>query len=413
MASLQLVKVRQRFKADRLEDVEAALRQALRRLGPVIRPKARIAVAVGSRGIADITAIVKTAVEYVREHAGEPFIVPAMGSHGGATAIGQARVLENLGVTEDAVGAPVRSSMEVVQLPCRDGAIRLFMDRYACESDGVIVINRVKPHTDYRARYESGLAKMCVIGLGKHKQALEVHRFGIRGLKELVPAAAERILATGKILAGIAVVENARHETMLVRALKAGDIMTEEPGLLDTAKANMPRLPVEKIDVLIVDRIGKDISGVGLDPDIIGRMRIRGQAEPVRPDITSIVVCDLTEESHGNALGTGLADVTTRKLFDKIDFCATYENVYTSTFLERAKIPAVAINDEEAFDCALRSCGPIPGGEQKIIRIQDTLRLDEICVSRAVLNEISGRDDIEAVSDPVDVFDTNGELVPF
>jgi len=409
----KLVKIRQRFDSDRLGDTAAALSAGLQRMKPLIRPAANIAIAVGSRGIADLKEIVRGTVEFVKAQGAFPFIVPAMGSHGGATAAGQTEILAGYGITEQGVGAPVRSSMEVVSLPRGDSAIDVFMDRRAAESDGVILVNRMKPHADYHGQYESGLVKMCVIGLGKHEQALAVHRHGVHGLKELMPPVAKQILATGKILAGIGIVENAYDETMVVRVLRADEIMAVEPELLELARANMPKLPVESIDVLIVDRMGKDINGAGLDPNIIGRLRIRGQPEPASPDIKAIVVCDLTDNSHGNSLGMGLADVTTQTLYDKTDFTAVYENAYTSSFLERAKVPIVAPNSEKALSFAVRSCGAIPDRKLRIMRIRDTLHLDELYVSQAILDELRRREDITVIGEVGDLFDGKGALAEF
>ena len=406
-------KIRQRFNGDRLDDIEAALLHELQRVKSAIPSSGTIAIAVGSRGIADIAQIVKITAEFVKAQGASPFIIPAMGSHGGANAAGQTQVLADYGITEAYVGAPVKSSMETVSLPQGNSVVDVFMDRHAWESDGVILVNRIKPHTDYHGQYESGLAKMVVIGLGKHKQALVVHRYGVYGLKELVPLAAKQILATGKILAGVGIVENAYDDIMALRVLRPDEIMAVEPELLEMARANMPKLPVDKIDVLIVDRIGKDISGIGLDPDIIGRLRIPGQPEPTSPDIKAIVVCDLTDASHGNALGMGLADVTTKKLYDKIDFAAMNENVYTSGFLERAKVPIVAHTSEKALSFALRSCGPIPQEELRIMRIRDTLHLGELYASGVILDELRRRDDIEVVGQAVDLFDSKGELAAF
>ena len=409
----KLVKIHQRFNANQLADIETTLLDDLGQLKSTIPTSASIAIAVGSRGIANIAKIVKTTADFVKAQGAAPFIVPAMGSHGGATAPGQTQILKDYGITEASIGAPIRSSMEVASLPKGDSIVDVFMDRHAWQSDGVILINRIKPHTDYHGQYESGLAKMCVIGLGKHKQALAVHQHGVYGLKDLLPLTAKQILATGKILAGVGIVENAYDNTMAMRVLRADEIMTVEPELLETARANMPKLPVDKIDVLIVDRIGKDISGLGLDPNIIGRLQIHGQPEPTTPNIKAIIVCDLTDPSHGNALGMGLANVTTRKLYDKIDFAALNENVYTSGFLERAKVPVVAQNSEKALGFALRSCGPIPKEKLRIIRIHDTLHLGKLYVSGAILDELRQRDDIEVVGQAVDLFDSNGELAPF
>jgi hypothetical protein len=410
---VKLTRIRQQFQRDRLDDVEPAVTRELACLKSALRPGLRIAIAVGSRGIANLEAIVRTTVAFVKAAGAEPFIVPAMGSHGGATAEGQAELLAALGVTEQNVGAAVISSMETVTLPQGDSQVRLFMDRHAYESDGVILINRIKPHTDYHGPYESGLVKMAVIGLGKHDQPLEIHRHGVHGLRELTPIAAEQVFATGKILGGVGIVENAYHETMLVRALPADRIMADEPQLLALATANMPKLPIDQINVLIVDWIGKNISGVGLDTNIIGRMGILGEPEPASPNIDAIVVGDVTPESHGNALGIGLAEVITKKLFDSIDFEAMYENAYTATFLNRVKVPIIAADAREALKYALRSCGVLEPAKQRVIRIRDTLSLDELYVSDAVLEELNGSTAISVLGDPSDLFDEAGALTTY
>ncbi len=287
------------------------------------------------------------------------------------------------------------------------------MDRNAWESDGVILINRIKLHTDYHGRYDSGLVKMAVIGLGKDAQAREVHRLGVHGLKDIMPSVARQILSTGKILAGIAIVEDAYDRTMDLRALPADRIMAVEPDLLETARQNMPSLPADKIDILIVDRIGKDISGAGLDPNIIGRLLIKGQPEPTSPDINAIIACDLTPASHGNALGIGMTDVITRKLHDKIDFGDMYANVYTSTFFERAKVPVTADNPLRALDFALRTCRFTPPDKLRIMRIQDTLGLENLHVSQSILDDLRNQNNIDVLGQPADTFDSSGELIPF
>lgn len=407
----KLIKVRQSFDAERIEDVKRIIRKELSQSGVEIAKGVRIAIAVGSRGIANLPVIVRCVGEWVRKQGGEPFIVPAMGSHGGATAEGQEVILASLGVTEEEVGISVVSSMEVVELERGVLDCRIFMDKLAFEADGVILINRIKPHTDFHGPYESGLAKMTVIGLGKHDGALEMHGLGVRGLRDLAPRVAREILSTGKILLGLAVVENAYDETCVVKALRPESVLEEEPRLLDHAKKNMPRLPVDEIDVLLVDGMGKNISGTGMDPNIIGRMRVPGHEEPKSPRIKSIVVADLTDATHGNALGLGLADVITRKLFDKVDWVATYENVFTTTFLERGKVPIVAQNLPKAFAIALRACGPVPPGKERIVRIRDTLHLREVYVSRAVFDE--GPESLRPVGGFCDLFDEQGELSPF
>ena len=265
-----------------------------------------------------------------------------MGSHGGATAEGQREILASYEITEAAIGCPVRASMEVVELDNGGLELPLFMDRYAFESDGVILINRIKPHTAFHGEYESGLIKMSVIGLGNKRLASELHRFGVYGLKTLMPLAGRQILLTGKILLGIGIVENAYDETAIIEALTPLEILAREPELLNSAKQMMPYLPLKDIDVLVVDRLGKDISGSGMDPNIIGRMKIEGTPEPESPRIKAIVVTDLTDASHGNACGIGLADVTTRRLVDKVNWDVTYANGVTSGFYSHVALPIVA-----------------------------------------------------------------------
>lgn len=413
---MQLSRIRQRFKSHGLQDPIGAVREQLARLDDLIRPRARIAIAVGSRGIDNLSPIIKETVAYVKGRGGQPFIVPAMGSHGGATAEGQAEVLASYGVSEQTVHAPVRATMEVVELDKLGGAglpIGVFMDRHAYESDGVILINRIKPHTDFHGRCESGLMKMALIGLGKREGALAVHRFGIAGLRELIAPGARRVLASGKILAGVGLVEDAFHKTMVVKVLKADEIADEEPGLLEVARTNMPRLPVKTIDVLVIDRMGKDISGVGMDPNITGRIGVAGEHDPSAPRVGAMIVCDLTDQSHGNAIGVGLADVITQRLYDKIEQGATNANVITSGFLDRGKIPVSAARDREAFDVALRSCGPVSQGRERIIRILDTLHLEDVYVSPAVLDELRDAPEIDVLARDVEMFDEAGTLRPF
>lgn len=394
---MTLTKIRQTFNRPKIDDeqIEEVVRQQMSASGVNIAQGAHIALAVGSRGIANLKRIVKAVADWVKAQGGEPFIVPAMGSHGGATAEGQRAVLEGYGITAAAIGAPILSSMTVVELPRGDLAHPVYMDKCAYESDGVILINRVKVHTDYHGAIESGLMKMAVIGLGKHRQALAIHGYGLRGLKELLVPTARQVLQSGKILLGVAIAENAYDETAQIRALLPAEIEREEMQMLDWVKANMPKLPVRQIDVLIVDEFGKDISGVGIDPNIIGRIKIPGEPEPEYPNITSIMLLDLTDGSHGNAIGMGLADIITRRVFDKIDFRATYENVVTSSFLDRGFIPIIVDDEQTGLAYALRSRGLADLNRPRIIRIKNSLHLEELWVSQAILEEVRGRDDIE------------------
>jgi hypothetical protein len=410
---LRLTKIRQRLERHGLPDPVLVLHDQLARLDELIRPGAHIALAVGSRGINNLQAVVREVVAYFKTRGARPFIVPAMGSHGGATAEGQTEVLAAYGVTESTVHAPVRATMEAVELYKGDLPFGVFMDRHAHESDGVILINRIKPHTDFHGRYESGLMKMALIGLGKQSGALAIHQFGVFGLRELIEPGARTVLACGKILGGVGLVEDAHHSTMLVRVMTASEIPDEEPPLLAVAKKNLPRLPVNAVDVLVIDRMGKDISGVGMDPNVTGRIGVTGEHDPTAPKIDAMVVCDLTEPSNGNAIGVGLADVITRRLYEKIDREATYANVITSSFLERGKIPIAVASDRDAFEVALRSSARASNGRGRIIRILDTLRLEDIYVSRAVLDDLRDSASIEVLERDVEVFDAAGSLRPF
>ncbi len=412
MDNYKLIKIKQSFNYSHIDDIIGTTARELAVIGGSINPGARIAIAVGSRGIRNLAEVVSETVRFIKRRNAIPFIIPAMGSHGDATAEGQLSVLESYGVTEKIVGAPVLSSMQVVELPFPDSPVKIFMDRYAYESDGIILINRIKPHTDFHGRYESGLVKMSVIGLGKEKQASAIHDYGVYGLSDLIPEAAKRVLSTGKIIGGLGLVENAFDETMILKAIEANEISDTEPELLEIARKNMPSLPVADIDVLIIDKMGKDISGVGIDPNIIGRIKITGQKEPEKPVIKAIMVSDLTEASHGNATGVGLADVITRRLYDKIDLSSTYKNAVTSSFIERAKIPVIAANDKEAFHIAIRSCGYLKGGRERILRIKSTLHLDEVFVSESIFSELD--DQVKETGGKYsELFNDKGSLNPF
>jgi len=406
MENYSLIKLLQKFPSESVNNLEEKVIAELEGSGAGSSINgASIALAVGSRGVTDILPIVTATVSFIKSRGGNPFIVPAMGSHGGATPQGQSDLLEAYGICIRKLGVPIKSSMEVVELPCGELKNRIFMSKPAFESDGVILINRIKPHTDFHGSYESGLVKMAVIGLGKHAQAMEIHKFGVYGLKELIPLSAQKIFSTGKIILGLGIVENCYDQTLHIEAIAPEKIMEREPALLELARKNMPSLPVENIDVLIVDRIGKDISGVGMDPNIIGRMKIAGEDEPSCPRVKSIFAADLSEKSHGNALGIGLADVISKKLFRKINFDEMYENVFTSTFLERAKVPVVAENDRKALAFALRNCGAVELKDARIVRIQDTLHLGKICVSENLLTELDSNKNIEQLPGFYKLFD--------
>jgi hypothetical protein len=408
-----MIKIRQYFRREKILNIERSVKEEIEKVGIRIKPGAKIAITAGSRGIANIKVILKAIVENVKNMGGIPFIVPAMGSHGGATAEGQLEVLRSYGITEESLGVPIKSSMEVVELPGDGFQEKIFMDKIAYEADNTIVVNRIKVHTDYHGPTESGLMKMIAIGLGNQKQATAMHKYGVYGLKELIPAVARQVLKHGNIIMGLGIVENAYDETMMIKAMKPEVIEEEEKKLLAIARSNMPKLPVDDLDILVIDVIGKDISGTGMDTNIIGRIRIEAEKEPEKPKIKRIVITDLTEGSHGNSVGMGLADIMTERLKNKIDYRATYENVLTSTFVERAKMPMVAKNDRSALEYAFRTCGSIEPENARIIRIKDTLHLSEMYVSRAILNEIQHQPNIEVIGEYVDIFDDKGALIMY
>jgi hypothetical protein len=407
-----LQKLRVAFPTGQPIDIATTVPEQIARVADFPRGT-RLAVAVGSRGIANLATIVRATVDALRARGAEVFLFPAMGSHGGATAEGQRAVLASYGVTEAAMGCPILASMEVVALPSAGLEHPLFLDRHAAAAEGIVLINRIKPHTDFHGRCESGLVKMAVIGLGKDAAARAVHRFGVRGLRDLIPLGAARLLATGRIRFGLAIVENAHDATLIVEAIPGDRILTREPELLEIARRQQPRLPLTDLDVLIVDRLGKNISGTGMDTNIIGRIRIAGEPEPASPRIKAIVVSDLTAESHGNAVGTGLADVITARLAAKIDPQVTFVNTAISGFIERGKIPLAAPTDAAALDLALRASGCLDPDAARILRIRDTLHLGEIFASPAAVAALQGRPDITVLGPPGPAFDATGNLLPF
>ena len=390
-------------------DVAAETDKALADCGVALPAGGDVAIALGSRGIHDLATVVERVIAWVRAQGATPFIVPAMGSHGGATAEGQRAVLEAYGL--DRLGCEIRSSMDVVALPPGDLDVPVVTDRIAAEAEATIVVNRVKPHTDFHGPYESGLMKMVAIGLGKQVQAEALHAHGTLGLRELMPRVARQVLTHGNVVLGVALVENGRDRTMVVEAVPAAAIPTVEPHLLDLARTHVARLPVDQLDVLLVDRMGKDISGVGMDTNVIGRIMIAGEPDPPAPRITMIACHDLTPASHGNATGVGLADVVTRRLADAIDEDVTRTNIVTSGFLLRGKLPVVATDDREAWALCLRGAGIVAAGAVRAARIVDTSHLEQLWVSDAVLDELAGR--VEVVERAVALHDASGRLRPF
>ncbi len=371
-------------------EVEAAAQFDAIGLAAQLRPGMSIAVTAGSRGIHDIVPVLRAVVNYLKAADTRPFLVPAMGSHGGATAAGQVEMLSDLGITEATVGCPIRATMETVVVGQLADGTPAYMDRNAYEADGVIAVNRIKPHTDFHGVIESGLAKILVIGLGKRRGAENVHRFGPTGLRRLIPELAELIVGTSKVLAGLAILEDAHEQTAALAALPAAEIGgAGEHALLQRAYALMGRLPFDRLDVLVVNELGKNISGTGMDSNILGRMRIPGEPEPTSPQITVVVALDLTEASHGNASGLGLADLIGARLARKIDFRATYINSLTSGLggVQRTMLPMALPTDRDAIAAALHCCAQPDEAQVRLARIRNTLALQELWITRALLEE--------------------------
>ena len=399
--------VRHKVAAPEVTDVAASTADAMARLVTDVRLRsgASVAIGVGSRGISNLQPIVRTVVERLKARGCQPFIVPAMGSHGDATVEGQTQVLRGYGITEEGVGAPVRATMEVEQVSTLEDGYPVYFDRIALAADAVIVVNRIKRHTCFHGRIESGLAKMCAIGLGKHTGALAIHEFGFKAVRDTMPRVARRLLTCTNIVGGVAILENAYGGTAEIHGLVADEIGSDrEVELLERSRALSPRLAFDDVDVLVVDRMGKDISGSGFDTHVIGRLRM-----PFTPDVDwpgptvrVIVALDLTDNTHGNATGLGLADIVTRRLIERVDFHATMTNHRTSgeggAF--RSKIPLVLADERAAVQAAIGCCGRGRPETVRLARIQSTAFVETLEISAPLLEEARSRADIEVLSGP-------------
>lgn len=406
--------VRQTFPRDCIstKDVAAVVFAEMTRcFGGQIQSGMSVAITAGSRGIANIDLIIKAMVDFVKAQGANPFIFPSMGSHGGATVEGQLAVLESFGLTEASLGCPIRASMDVCALGQTESGTTVFLDRMACEADVTILCNRVKAHTDFRGEYESGLVKMAVIGMGKQVGADSAHQTGFRNFPKLLPEVGAFILQHSNIIGGLAIIENGLEQTSRLCALDKHQIMTEEPKLLKEAKGNMPQILLDAMDVLVIGQAGKDISGNGIDPNVTGRFTI--------PELSSekaarIGILELTEGTHGNFNGIGLADLITQRLYDQCDVDATYPNAFTSTVLSDVKIPFIVANDKECFQVALKTCNGMDKDHPRLVYIQDTLHLEHILVSEALLPEALEHPRLEVLQPPTDlVFDAQGNMNHF
>jgi hypothetical protein len=395
-----MIKVRQRFHTMEIADVAAAVHKSIHDTNVLSRINSgdKVGIAVGSRGVADIALIVRETVKAVRSVGGEPFIIPAMGSHGGATVEGQRAVLGHLGVTEEYVGAPIRATMETVEIGKLANGLPVFIDKHAYEADKLVVINRVKPHTAFRGKVESGLLKMITIGLGKQKGAETAHAYGFQHMAEHVWEMSRITLAQMPIIFGIATVENAYDRPAHIEAIPAERIADVEPGLLVKAKQWMPSIRFDPLDVLVVDEVGKDISGSGMDPNITGRFPTPFAAGGIQ--VSRLVALGLTEASDGNHNGLGLADITTRHAFDQIEWSKGWANALTSTVVNTVKIPMFMDTSELAVKAAIRTCNAPDLSKVRLVRIPNTLHVQEIWISESLLAEAQQRDDIDILSEP-------------
>ena len=413
-----MMRIRQQFDDTALDDVPGDIKGQLEnlKLESSVKKGQTVAVACSSRGLANYGTIVKAVVSFLKQLKLEPFLIPAMGSHGAATAAGQKRVLEHLGIDEAEVAAPIRSSLEVVQIGETEYHIPVYLDRLASEADHIVLINRIKKHTEFEHEFESGLLKMMAIGLGKQEGAATYHEAMLTyGYPAVILAVARKVMQHANLLFGVGTVENGYGQTARIGVGLKENIEEMEKALLTSAKAYAPSLPFDEADIILIDEMGKEISGTGFDTKVVGRIGLPlVTAEPERPKIKRIVVSDLTEGSEGNAVGVGIADIITRRLLDKIDMHALNMNTITGVCPEMGKIPLTVKNDYEAIEIAIKCVGLIPREKLKIMRIKNTSLLSEVEISQAYEDEISTRDDLEMVIPKREMaFDADGNLRPF
>ncbi|MFY0681670.1 MAG: DUF2088 domain-containing protein [Thalassovita sp.] len=405
-----LTPVDQHFERKQLADISHSIKAGMNRVDLSDLKGKSVAITVGSRGIVGIVDITRAIVTQLQERGALPFIVPSMGSHGGATAQGQIEILAGYGVTETSVGAPIHASMDVVQVDQLDDGTPLYIDRLAYEADGIVIANKIKPHADFKGRYESGLVKMLCIGLGKHKGAVALHDHGFGKFHEILPQAAEKLLAKLPVLFGVGILENAFDDLMDIEVIAKPDILRREKELLEVAKASIGRLLFPQIDVLIVDEIGKNISGEGMDPNVTGRPG-SGLAGFPAPDIQKIVALSVTPESKGNGVGIGSADISTKRCIESIDLGKMYTNAITATILNPAKLPMILNSDRDAITVALKTCNRITPETARIVRIKNTLEVHRVEISPALLPIVEASPRLSLAGEPAAMpFDAHGNL---
>ncbi|MBP1778266.1 MAG: hypothetical protein H6Q86_4277 [candidate division NC10 bacterium] len=410
----KVFRMKQELEGPRVVNILGAVHDTMRSLGlqEQVKPGQTVAITAGSRGIANIDGITRAVVDELKSLGLQPFIVPAMGSHGGATGEGQRAILAHYGITEASMACPIKASMDVVEIGKTKGTT-VFCDKNAWEADHIVVVGWVNAHPDFSGEIESGLFKMMAIGLGKQEGAEHYHRAGQHySYAEIFPLVGRTVLDTGHVLCGLGILQNGYGETARVKALLPRDFESGEKALLREAKAWKPRLPFEAIDLLIVDEMGKNINGAGMDPLVIGRPTIQKPAD--RPRIRHLFVRDLTPESEGNAIGIGFADMTTWKLVRKIDYAAMYMNGITSSDTHDSKVPMAFDTDRDAIRTALNMNGLTPPEQARVVRIKNTLLLTEMDASESMLAEVQANRRLSRITDPMPLtFDGSGGLLPF
>lgn len=407
--------VRQTAPQPAVGDVAGAVRRQwlASKTAKRIKPGMRIAVGVGSRGIANVLTIAKATVEALKELGAKPFVVAAMGSHGGAISEGQRELLASYSIDESHLGVPVVTDMDAVSIGTNSWGQPVWWDKNALAADGVVTVSRVKPHTDFRGKFESGILKMLVIGLGKQRGADQVHSFGTRGLRDMIPDSGKVILAKTPFIGGLAVLENAKEETSHLEVVDRDDLFDREPVLLEQASKLMGRLPFKGCDVLLIGETGKNYSGAGMDPNVIGRMLVEAtpEAETNDPRIVRIAVLDVSVESHGNATGIGLADITTTRAIASIDPVPFRMNNFTARSLWRSKIPFSFDTDREVIERCIETCWQPEYEKVKFCAIPNTLEVAEMWVSGPLAADLKGHPHLEFVGEPTALpFDMNGNL---
>ncbi|MGR5177463.1 hypothetical protein [Vibrio mediterranei] len=409
-----MYRVNQHFDRHKIQDIPSRINKVLATFPNPERLRGMsLAITVGSRGISGLIPVLQQTIQFLKKHGAKPFIVPSMGSHGSANAAGQVKILETYGITEQSMDVPIVSSMEVVQVATMSDGVPLYLDKVAMEADGIILCNKIKPHADFKGRVESGLLKMLCIGLGNHVGASSLHRYGFHNFHRVIPEAGERLLEKINVPFAVGLVENAYDELMDIEVVEQSDILTLEPKYLEKAKQNIAQIMIPDIDVLIIQEIGKNISGEGMDPNVTGRPG-SGVGGFSGPNIASTVVLSLTEATHGNGVGIGMADITTRQLVQNLDFAAMYTNAATAGTLATAKIPMVMGNDREAIVFAMKTAPIHDIQNARIVWIKNTLELDNIYVSEGLTNVVDSLEKANRTGDSVEFsFDESGALLPW